>query len=220
LAKTTTETIADQKAQQICWAFLLILLVSERASTVMLVPGCWLWRGKMISVEHVQLMARYNAWQNQSLYNGADRLPDNERKRDCGAFFGSIHGTLCHVLFGDQAWLHRFTGTTLAPRAKSILESTTAISDWEELKRERIAFDRVISDWAQSLDAQSLLGDHTWYSGAIQRDVTRPKWMLVTHMFNHQTHHRGQVHCLLTQAGVKPEDTDIPFMPGLETSCD
>ncbi|MEQ1496803.1 MAG: DinB family protein [Novosphingobium sp.] len=169
----------------------------------------------MITPEYVQLMARYNAWQNLSLYNGADRLPDSERKRDCGAFFGSIHGTLCHLLFGDQAWLHRFTGTTPAPRAKSILESTTAIADWEELKRERFAFDQVISDWAQSLDAHALLGDHTWTSGAMKRDVTRPMGMLVAHMFNHQTHHRGQVHCLLTQAGIKPEDTDIPFMPSL-----
>ena len=166
----------------------------------------------MITTAHVRMMARYNHWQNQSLYAGADRLPDSERRRDQGAFFGSIHGTLCHLVFGDQAWLHRFAGTP-APKVKSIGESATAIAGWDELKRERVAFDAIIQRWADTLDAAWLEGDLTWYSGAMQRDVTKPKWVLVVHMFNHQTHHRGQVHCMLTQAGVKPDDTDIPFMP-------
>jgi uncharacterized damage-inducible protein DinB len=166
----------------------------------------------MITPAHLQLMARYNIWQNQSLYGAADKLPDRERNRDQGAFFGSIHGTLCHILFGDQAWMHRFAGTP-APRAKSIAESVTAIPDWEDLKKERVAFDHTIRDWADTIDPHWLQGDLSWYSGALGREVRRPKWELVTHMFNHQTHHRGQVHCMLTQSGVKPDDTDIPFMP-------
>ncbi len=166
----------------------------------------------MITTAHTQLMARYNRWQNQNLYAGADRLPDSERRRDQAAFFGSIHGTLCHLVFGDQAWMHRFAGTP-APQAKTIAESATAIADWDELKRTRVAFDETIVRWADTLDPAWLEGDLTWYSGAMSRNVTKPKWELVTHMFNHQTHHRGQVHCMLTQAGVKPGDTDIPFMP-------
>jgi uncharacterized damage-inducible protein DinB len=59
----------------------------------------------------------------------------------------------------------------------------------------------------------SLAGELTWFSGAIKAEVRKPKWLLVTHMFNHQTHHRGQVHCMLTQAGSKPGDTDLPFTP-------
>ena len=131
----------------------------------------------MISIEYVQTMARYNAWQNRSIYAGADRLPDSERRRDCGAFFGSIHGTLSHLLFGDQAWLHRFAGTP-PPKAKSIAESVTAIADWDDLKTQRWAFDATIQEWADRLDAAWLVGDLTWYSGAMKRDITRPRWLL------------------------------------------
>mgnify|MGYP000992380568 CR=1 FL=1 len=168
----------------------------------------------MIGREHVRLMARYNAWQNGSIYGAADTLTDEARKQERGAFFGSIHGTLSHLLFGDQIWMHRFAGSP-APRATTISESVSAIPDWAELKRERLAFDAVIQIWADTLDPAWLEGDLSWYSGAMKRDITRPRWMLVAHMFNHQTHHRGQVHCMLTQAGAKPDDTDIPFMPGL-----
>ena len=69
------------------------------------------------------------------------------------------------------------------------------------------------ADWADRLDAASLAGELAYYSGAIKRELHKPTWLLVTHMFNHQTHHRGQVHCMLTQAGGKPGDTDLPFLP-------
>lgn len=82
---------------------------------------------------------------------------------------------------------------------------------WDDLKRERAAFDQVMADWAGKLEPAWLEGDLTWFSGAAGREVTKPKWLLVTHLFNHQTHHRGQVHCLLTQCGVKPGATDLPF---------
>ena len=68
-------------------------------------------------------------------------------------------------------------------------------------------------DWADQLEDASLAGELTWFSGAIKAEVRKPKWLLVTHMFNHQTHHRGQVHCMLTQTGSKPGDTDLPLMP-------
>jgi uncharacterized damage-inducible protein DinB len=167
----------------------------------------------MITPAHPQTMARYNLWQNQSLYGAADRLPDTERKRARGAFFESIHGTLSHILFGDQAWMHRFTGTTPAPTVKTIAESATAMPDWLELKAARAAFDAVIIGWADGLTQRDLDGDVTWYSIALGREVSRPRWLLITHMFNHQTHHRGQVHCLLTQNGLKMDATDLPFGP-------
>ena len=167
----------------------------------------------MITPAHAQTMARYNRWQNQSIYGAADRLPDVERKRSRGAFFESVHGTLSHILFGDQIWLHRFTKTSPAPKAKSIAESVTAIPDWTELKAERITFDEMIIAWTDAMTPADLEGELSWYSAAMGRDVTKPRWLLVTHMFNHQTHHRGQVHCLLTQNGLKMTDTDMPFMP-------
>jgi uncharacterized damage-inducible protein DinB len=167
----------------------------------------------MITPAHAQTMARYNRWQNRSLYGAADRLPDVERKRARGAFFESIHGTLSHIYFADQIWMHRFTGTIPAPQIKSIAESATAMADWAELKAARVAFDEVIISWADGLKQSDLDGDLTWSSGVQARDVTKRRWLLVTHMFNHQTHHRGQVHCLLTQNGLKMEDTDLPFGP-------
>lgn len=168
----------------------------------------------MITPAHVQTMARYNRWQNQSLYSAADRLPDAERKRARGAFFESVHGTLSHILFGDMAWMHRFTKTTPPPSmmARTIEESATAIPDWDELKRRRVAFDELIIGWADAMRADDLNGDLTWHSQVLGCDVTKPRWLLVTHMFNHQTHHRGQTHCLLTQNGLKLDDTDLPFM--------
>jgi uncharacterized damage-inducible protein DinB len=165
----------------------------------------------MIDSSYVQRLARYNRWQNENLYGVADALSDAERRRERGAFFGSIHGTLSHLLWADRIWMSRFAGT---PRpAGGIPESVSLYGDWSELKRERAAFDTVIVDWADKLDDAAVAGDLTWFSGAIKAEVSRPKWLLLTHMFNHQTHHRGQVHCMLTQAGGKPGDTDLFIMP-------
>jgi uncharacterized damage-inducible protein DinB len=97
------------------------------------------------------------------------------------------------------------------PRAGSIADSVAQFGDFAEMTRERRNFDQTILDWAAALDLDSLDGDLSYYSGAAGREITKPKWLLVTHMFNHQTHHRGQVHCLLTQFGAKPGVTDLPF---------
>jgi uncharacterized damage-inducible protein DinB len=164
----------------------------------------------MITPGYLRTMADYNRWQNESQYGAADQLTDAQRKAERGAFFGSIHGTLNHLLFGDQIWMSRFAGTP-KPKAAGIPDSVSMYESWDDLKRERQAFDQVIIDWAATLDPAWLEGDLTWYSGAAGREITKPKCLLVAHMFNHQTHHRGQVHCLLTQAGVKPGTTDLPF---------
>jgi uncharacterized damage-inducible protein DinB len=166
----------------------------------------------MITPAYAQRMARYNAWQNANLYGAAERIPESERTRERGAFFGSIQGTLSHLMFGDQAWMQRFEPSLPPPRATSGTESPLAYPDWDELWRERQALDAVITAWADGLSPAWLEGDLTYHSGVAKRDYTIPKWLLVVHMFNHQTHHRGQVHCMLTQSGIKPGDTDMPFM--------
>ena len=166
----------------------------------------------MITPRYVRQMARYNIWQNRSLYGAAEQLSDAVRRQDQGAFFGSIHNTLNHLLWGDQIWMSRFADTA-QPLAKNIADSTAQYPGWDELKRERTAFDAVIQTWAETVDAPALSGDLTWFSGAIQRRVTKPVSLCVTHMFNHQTHHRGQVHALLTRSGAKPEPTDLFAMP-------
>ncbi|MFM9842667.1 MAG: DinB family protein [Dongiaceae bacterium] len=167
----------------------------------------------MISIDHVRVLARYNKWMNEKIYATAAQLSDEERKRDRGAFFKSIHATLNHILWGDQIWMHRLAGTP-KPAAGSIGESVAQFGDFTGMTRERQGFDQVILGWAAALDAAALAEDFSYYSAASGRQIVKPRWLLVTHMFNHQTHHRGQVHCLLTQCGLKPGDTDLPFMDG------
>lgn len=161
----------------------------------------------MIDTAYAVIMARYNAWQNENLYGAAATLSDAARRQDRGAFFGSIHGTFCHLLWGDRMWLHRFAGMPKPDVPGS--ESSRMIEDWDELVAERRATDAVIGDWAARLSPEWLAGDLTWVSGISRRELTRPRAQLVVHFFNHQTHHRGQVHAMLTGAGVKPGDTDL-----------
>ncbi|HUS98637.1 MAG TPA: DinB family protein [Hyphomicrobiaceae bacterium] len=167
----------------------------------------------MISPEYAQQMARYNRWQNSSVYEAATSLTDAQRRQDTGAFFGSIHATLNHLVWADQMWMHRFAGTGL-PLAASITDSVTGYAEWQLLREARVRFDDVIDAWTGELDRAWLEGDLTWFSGATGRELRKPKSILVMHMFIHQTHHRGQVHCMLTQLGAKPADTDLAFMPG------
>jgi uncharacterized damage-inducible protein DinB len=166
----------------------------------------------MIDRAYVQRMARYNRWQNENLYGVADTLSDQERRQERGAWFGSIHKTLSHLLWADNIQMSRFTAKVPRPSA-GIPQSASLYPDWSALKDERMRFDGIIIDWADVADEAWLAGDLTYFSGSIGRELTRPCWLMVTHLFNHATHHRGQVHCLLTQAGGKPSDTDLPFMP-------
>ncbi len=168
----------------------------------------------MITPEFVATMARYNKWQNSSIFGAAGRLGDLDRKAERGAFFGSIHATLNHVLWADQMWLMRF-GAAAGPDTKTLNAGLSQFESWQELMGERETFDAVIGDWATALTTADLEGDLSWVSGATGRAMTTPKWIAVTHLFNHQTHHRGQVHCLLTGFGIKPEMTDLPFAPFL-----
>lgn len=165
----------------------------------------------MIDKPYVERMARYNRWQNDNLYGAAEHLTDEERRRDRGAFFSSIHGTLSHLLWGDCTWMNRFAD--VPKPAVGIAGSAALYADWRELRRERATMDSRISSWAEALDPAWLGRDHTWFSNAAQREVSKPNWQLAVHFFNHQTHHRGQVHAMLTQAGAKPGDTDLFLMP-------
>ena len=165
----------------------------------------------MISPSHCVTMAQYNMWQNNSLYREANTLSEDVQREDRGAFFGSIQRTLCHVLWGDHLWMSRVDNWERAPVGMS--KSAEMITDWEDLKAARIDADKRIADWAGHITGDNLKGDLSWHSSVLNADVTRPVWMLITHFFNHQTHHRGQVHGMLTALGCTPDDTDLPFMP-------
>ena len=101
-----------------------------------------------------------------------------------------------------------------ARRPAAFRNRSRCIPDWELLRRERATTDASIIDWADNLDARGTCGRFDLaFQRRQARDISKPKWLLVTHLFNHQTHHRGQVHCMLTQAGGKPHDTDLQYMP-------
>ncbi|MEE9453906.1 MAG: DinB family protein [Paracoccaceae bacterium] len=164
----------------------------------------------MITPQYVQVMARYNGWQNRSLYLAASTLDDAARRLDRGAFFGSIHSTLSHILLGDTIWMSRFDGWE--PLQTGTPDNAGFAPDWADLVTRRRAADDRIIDWAGRVEPTDLNGDLSWFSGAMGRDFTKPRALLVSGMFNHQTHHRGQVHAMLTAAGATPDDTDLPFM--------
>ena len=166
----------------------------------------------MISQAHAETMARYNIWQNRSLYRAADTLSDAERREDRGAFFGSLHTTLAHILWADRVWMNRFASTP-ATEPEDAQGRGAAFQDWETLKANRKSFDAVILDWAETLQDSWLAADFTWSNVAGTVTATQPAWRLVTHFFNHQTHHRGQAHALLTRLGASLEDTDLFLMP-------
>jgi uncharacterized damage-inducible protein DinB len=161
----------------------------------------------MITPAYCRTMAAYNSEMNRRLYAGASRLSDAERRAPRGAFWGSIHGTLTHILWGDIQWMSRFDDW---PQSETpIKQSAHMIENYDELCAMRTKRDADIEHWAARIDEAWLDADLTWFSGAANREVKAPKQLLVTHFFNHQTHHRGQAHALLTAAGEKTGDTDL-----------
>ena len=158
-------------------------------------------------------MAQYNQWMNERLYECCARIPDEERKRDVGAFFKSIHGTLNHLLLGDKIWLGRFLGKPFA--VSSLSEELYA--DFAELRRERVATDKMISGWAQSLTVQGLSEDLRYTSTVNPKPRRYPLWFAAAHFFNHQTHHRGQLTTLLAQRKIDPGVTDLVWLPGMQS---
>ena len=166
----------------------------------------------MITSGYVRTMAAYNAEMNRRLYAAAANLSDAERKLDRGAFFGSIHATLCHLVWGDRQWMSRFAGW---PKPDTpIKQSGAMIADFAELRAERERCDAGMLAWAETLDDAWVARDQTWFSGAAGRQMSKPRALLLMHVFNHQTHHRGQAHAMLTAAGQQTGDTDLFLVVG------
>jgi uncharacterized damage-inducible protein DinB len=161
----------------------------------------------MITPSYVRTMAAYNAEMNRRLYAAAGRLSDAERRAPKGAFWGSIHGTLWHILWGDRMWMSRFDDW---PKPDvPIKESAQMIADFSGLAAARQQADADIARWAGKVDDAWLAQDLVWFSGAANREMRAGKPLLVAHFFNHQTHHRGQAHALVTAAGEQTGDTDL-----------
>jgi uncharacterized damage-inducible protein DinB len=155
---------------------------------------------------HYEQFARYNAWANRRVYDEAARLPDTARRRDIGLFFHSLHGTLNHLLVGDRVWLRRLTGEGPEPeRLNQIL-----FEDFSELRAAREQEDARILRFVGSLGEADFDAPFE-YRTLAGKAYTQRRTDTLAHFFNHQTHHRGQMHAALTILGV-PEPAPLDLL--------
>lgn len=166
----------------------------------------------MSALDVFKTMAEYNRWMNERLYAVCAEMPDGERRRDAGAFFKSIHGTLNHVLLGDKLWLGRFLDE---PFPVESLDQEL-YGDFDDMLAERVATDRVIIEFTNSLDEAAI--DRKFHFTTLVDPAARTYIFrhVLLHFFNHQTHHRGQLTTLISQAGYEPGVTDLMWLPGVE----
>ena len=157
--------------------------------------------------EHFQILARYNAWANHRLYGAIENLPDEEiRKQRTAAYFGSILGTLNHLLVADRLWMARFEGRESENQSLDrILHDTI-----DELKISRRAEDRRIIDFIDRMSPR-LYEQRLAYRNTKGESASGTYGQLFAHLFNHQTHHRGQVHALVKDAGQEPPPLDLLY---------
>jgi uncharacterized damage-inducible protein DinB len=140
------------------------------------------------------MFAGYNRWANERVYDVAATLTDSDYRADRGAFFKSVHGTLNHMLVGDRIWMRRFTRTGDAPdRLDAIL-----FDDFDQLRTARRAEDERIVHWIDGLSEADIAGSMRYRTVSNPQTLEQPRAPALDHFFNHQTHHRGQVHALLT----------------------
>ena len=165
----------------------------------------------MNDLNYYTAMAQYNQWMNQKIYVICAEIPDDKRKENLGAFFKSIHRTLNHLLYGDKAWMGRF----LAQPFYVSNMGQDMYPDFEKLREERAITDLKIIKWTKNLSLEWLEKPFEYKSNIDGKTRILPTWLLVTHMFNHQTHHRGQLTTLLSQLGYNSGITDLPWLPSL-----
>ena len=177
-----------------------------------------------MSLTHARTMARYNAWMNDKVYQAAAALSDDPRKENRGAFFGSLHGTLNHILLADLIWLSRFAvaewdfpalgGLSFEPAQSMAGLDMEVFSDFAALTAEREVIDSAIQEWANTDLTDAILdADFHYWHILRKKNVTMPMALCISHFFNHQTHHRGQATTLLSQMGVDAGVTDMIAMP-------
>lgn len=153
---------------------------------------------------HFMMFAAYNRWANGRLYDAADALTDEEFTRDAGAFFGSMMGTLNHLLVTDRIWMKRFTGQGDAPaRLDAIIQKALPA-----LRMAREAEDRRIVEWVEGLSDKDVAGRFS-YLTTDMRTISQRLAPALGHLFNHQTHHRGQAHMILTVLGQPSVSMDL-----------
>jgi uncharacterized damage-inducible protein DinB len=149
---------------------------------------------------HYRMFAAYNAWANERLYDKAATLSDADYRADRGAFFKSVHGTLNHLLVGDRVWMQRFDEQGEIPRSLDVI-----LYDFASLRAARIAEDARITRYIEELTEADLGKRIRYRAMSNPAEVEQDLAPALAHFFNHQTHHRGQAHCLFTQiTGTAP----------------
>lgn len=167
-------------------------------------------------IEHFQLLASYNLWMNTQIYESCARLSESEMKQDRGAYFGSIFGTLNHLLVADLIWCQRFAEKEafedaleeVAQHPKPLRLDQILYDDFAQLRTQRRWLDQLIERWVRSLDQEDLVSI-VHYQNIRGQAFSKQLSHLLLHVFNHQTHHRGQITTLLSQAGEDTGATDL-----------
>jgi uncharacterized damage-inducible protein DinB len=157
--------------------------------------------------QHFAMFAAYNAWANGQIYDAAAELTDAEFSRDVGAFFGSMMGTLNHLLAADRIWMKRFTTEGEAPKALDAIIHP----NFDPLRLAREAEDQRILEWVSSLSEKALAGRFTYMTVTDLRTVSQRLAPALDHFFNHQTHHRGHAHMILSVLGKSPPVLDLVY---------
>ena len=154
-----------------------------------------------------RMFAAYNRWANAQVYAAAAALSDAEFRSDRGAFFGSLHRTLNHLMVADRIWMKRFTGIGEAPATLDAV----LFEEFDALAAARRTEDERIIAWTGTLDEATLAGNFTYMPVTQQIAMTQPLWTALSHLFNHQTHHRGQCHMTLTALGKPSLGLDLIY---------
>lgn len=155
--------------------------------------------------EHFDMMAAYNAWANSRLYDAAASLSDEAYRQDTGAFFRSMHGTLNHLYVADTIWMSRFRGLPNPPWKLDYI----AHDDPADLRKRREALDRDIIGFAGGLTDNLLQKEFSYVTVTNPAKMTQKLAPALAHFFNHQTHHRGQCHAILTSIGAEAPSMDL-----------
>ena len=157
--------------------------------------------------QHFSMMAAYNRWANAQVYEAASALAEEELNRQTGAFFPTLMRTLNHILVADRIWLKRFTGSGEAPAKLD----TVLFAALPALRIAREAEDKRIMDWIDGLSDEELAGRFTYVTVTDMRTVSQRLAPALAHFFNHQTHHRGQAHTILTTLGQPSLALDLIY---------
>ncbi|MGC4025310.1 MAG: DinB family protein [Mesorhizobium sp.] len=162
--------------------------------------------------QHFRMFAAYNQWANARIYDAAAELTAEEFERDVGAFFKSIMGTLNHLVAADRIWMKKFTNGGDAPGSLDYITSR----DLAKLRTVREAEDKRIIQWIDSQSERALTGRFTYMTVTDLRTISQRLAPALDHFFNHQTHHRGQAHTVLTILGKPSVTLDLVYFQRTE----